>query len=176
MKIDEKSIDSAIENAFKTSENFCTWILGHTKFAKKNMSYHWSRSDHPWGKVTAELVNPDSNTIQTITRECETDILVVFEDLNENSKVAIHIENKLANGKFEEYQPELYGPRAKQWIGLPKYKSYTDFATILIAPKSFHDKNLARSNTFDSFISYEELAQHVELINRYMCDLHNRAA
>jgi len=155
MKLNENDLDKILENRFKNSELFSTWFLSKTKFSKLTPRYKWSRSDNPWGRFTVEIVNEDTGKKEVITRDSETDILVVFESEKEN--IALHIENKLANGKFTQYQPELYSKRAKAWCNNNKYGNYSDFETILVAPVKFYKNNFLASQHFDKFVSYEEI-------------------
>ncbi len=78
---------------------------------------------------------------------------MVFETEGK-SNIALHIENKLANGKFTQYQPELYGERGKLWLNTEKYGNYSDFETVLVAPIEFYANNLEASQCFDKFVSY----------------------
>src|SRR5438067_1060925 len=135
----EKDLDRALEAAFKHSETFSDWFLRQTKFAELGAAYSWSRSNYPWGKVTLEVTNPETGEPEVISREGETDVLVVFEARNQR-RVAVHVENKLANGKFMRYQSELYAARAEAWKGNALYGNYEDWETILLAPRSFHQR------------------------------------
>ena len=156
----EKALDKAIEDAFKTSHEFANWFLSKTKFADKAASYLWSRSDNPWGRIPLTIRNPKSDAVEEIIRESETDILVVFQT-NDFIRFALHIENKLAGGKFTPLQPELYAERAKLWLQNPKYKEYTDYETVLLAPIHFHEKWIHESKKFGCYISHEDIAKHV---------------
>ncbi|MCP4397702.1 MAG: hypothetical protein GY801_10435, partial [bacterium] len=51
-------------------------------------TYKWSRSDHPWGRFSFEIENPETGEVESITRDSETDVLVVFEDEKKNSVVS----------------------------------------------------------------------------------------
>jgi hypothetical protein len=157
----EKQLDAEINNQFKSSPEFTKWFLSKTKFANKNATYYWSRSDHPWGKVPLDIKNPETGENEQIIRESETDILVVFETENKD-RFALHIENKLSNGHFTTYQPELYSERAKLWRKNPKYKNYTDFETVLIAPNAFYERCLNKgAKEFNQYISHEEISRFI---------------
>jgi len=164
-KITEKILDGAIEEEFKTSHQFVTWFLGKTKFSDTSATYHWSRSDYPWGRIPVTIRDPKTGLEKKIIRDSETDILVVFES-KDKKRFALHIENKLANGSFTEYQPELYSQRAKMWLGKKKYCSYTDYETILIAPQQFYDRWTQESQLFDKFISHEDISEYIPIFHQ----------
>jgi len=153
----EKDFDQAIDDAFKKSKVFSQWFLKKTKFANENASYLWSRSDNPWGRFTITITNSETGIEEEVTRDSETDILVVYENADGN-RFALHIENKLANGKFTEYQPESYAFRAEKWKNQEKFGNYNDFETILISPLEFYRRNFDAANVFDRFVSYEEIS------------------
>ena len=153
----EKDLDQILDKGFINSSSFAKWFLSKTRFSKLNATYKWSRSDHPWGRVPLEVINPLTGENETVIRESETDVLVVFET-EDNRSIALHIENKLADGTYTQYQPELYGERAKLWLNTEKYSNYSDFETVLVAPIEFYANNFKESQCFDKFISYEEIA------------------
>lgn len=159
-KLSEKYLDKAIDDAFKNSVAFTNWFLSKTKFADQNASYIWSRSDHPWCRMKILIQDIETGLEREEERDCETDILVVFETENK-TRFALHIENKLADGHFTQYQPEMYAQRAALWQGQDKWQNYSDFETILIAPTVFFEKNKASAEVFDRFISYEEIAEFI---------------
>lgn len=158
----EKELDAALENAFKCDIEFTRWFLSKTKFADRCATYLWSRSDNPWGKVRYTAMNPETGMGEASLKECETDVLVVLEAGNDE-RLALHIENKIATGKFTALQPELYHLRAEQWKGNPKYQSYTDFDTVLVAPRRFQERNEAQAGLFGCFIAHEEVAEYIPL-------------
>jgi len=161
-KVTEKDLDSTIELAFKNSPLFTKWFLSRTKFSEENATYYWSRSDNPWGVVPVTVQNPETGAEEIIKRESETDILVVFET-DTKKRFALHIENKLANGHFTPFQPELYAKRAQLWLSNPKYREYTDFETVLIAPSVFYDRCIDGATEFDCFISHEDISEYIPL-------------
>ena len=164
-KVTEKALDGAIEEKFKTSHPFVTWFLGKTKFSDTHATYHWSRSNNPWGRVAVTIQDPKTGLKKKIVRDSETDILVVFES-KDKERFALHIENKLANGSFTEYQPELYSQRARTWLRNEKYCSYTDYETILIAPQKFRDRWTKESQLFDQFISHEDISKYIPMFHQ----------
>ena len=159
--MDEKTLDKAFDLAVRESADFATWLVSHTKFRGLGARYHWSRSDHPWGRFDWEVTDPATGAKRIEKRDSETDILVVFELPGTRQRFALHVENKLASGSFTEYQPEMYAMRAKAWLGQPKYGSYTDFETLLIAPRGFAEKFPRECGIFDRFIPHEEIARFV---------------
>lgn len=104
------------------------------------------RSDHPWYR--SKLTGKDS----------ETDILIVLKNRATEGVFALHVENKLAGGKFEPNQPETYKSRAQDWIGLKKFGAYLDYETILIAPAEFIERNAQEASHFDRRIHHEAIA------------------
>lgn len=165
----EKQLDAALDAAFKEQPDFVQWFLSKTKFSGRGATYFWSRSDHPWGTINYTATNPETGQLETSRKESETDVLVVLKALD-GEAVALHIENKVGSGKFTVLQPELYRPRAEQWMGNPKYQSYTDFQTVLVAPRLFHDRNRTQAELFDCFIPHEEIAGFVSLFGQIESD------
>ncbi len=163
----EKDLDQILDNAFRNSNAFTQWFLSKTRFSKLTARYKWSRSDHPWGQVPLKVVNPETGKEEIIVRECETDILVIFES-DEGLTFALHIENKLANGKYTQYQPDLYSERAKLWMNDEKYGNYSDFETVLVAPIEFYTRTFEASQPFDKFVSYEEVALLLPEFSTYL--------
>ena len=151
----EKQIDPIIEKAFNDSPKFINWFLSKTKFSGSETKCVWSRSDHPWGRFTFDIKDPNTGKISEITRDSETDVLIVLEDTS-GKRFAFHIENKLAQGHFTLYQPDMYKMRAESWLENEKYGNYNEFETILFAPIAFYKNNIDVAKPFDRFISYEE--------------------
>jgi hypothetical protein len=156
----EKDLDLALENAFKESPEFASWFLRRTKFSDIDAHYHWSRSDHPWGRIALDWTNPETGVQEVVIKESETDVLVVYMN-KDGTTYALHIENKKKDGKFEPLQPDMYPYRARQWLGNPKYCSYTDFQTVLVAPKEFYERNKSDADKFDCYVSYEDIAERI---------------
>ena len=93
--------------------------------------------------------------------QSETDILVVLEDVATGERFAIHIENKLANGKFGTKQPELYHERGKDWRHMAKFSNYDDYEVILIAPHFFFDRYPGQSKLFHRYVPHEDIAKFI---------------
>ncbi len=160
MKFTEKELDTVLNNALATNTDFLKWFLEQTKFKSECYKYLWSRSDHPWGTINFERFDTLTSRVVFEKRQSETDILVVLEDQG-GGKVALHIENKLSDGHFTEYQAEMYSQRATQWMNKDKYKNYTDFQTILVAPLFFYKCNIGKAKLFDCCISHEDISEHL---------------
>jgi hypothetical protein len=161
--VTEKQLDIALENEFKTNPVFCRWFLDHTKFSKQEANYYWSRADHPWGRFPYTANDPATGTLETVIREGETDVLVVFET-SDRRHVALHIENKVGAGRFTALQAELYSQRAAHWLRNPNYGNYSEFETVLIAPRVFFERNRALIDRyFDRYISHEDISAFIPL-------------
>lgn len=160
--VTEKDLDLALETAFKECPEFAHWFLQRTKFSDLNAQYHWSRSDHPWGRITLNWKNPETGQQEVVVKESETDVLVVLKR-QDDSTFALHIENKKKDGKFESLQPDMYPYRARQWLGNPKYCSYNDFQTVLVAPKEFYKRNTSEAVKFECYVPHEEIAEHIAI-------------
>lgn len=159
--MNEKTLDTAFENGLRNSPEFVKWLLSHTKFCGSHARYDWSRSDHPWGRVLLRVENPMTGITESVTRESETDILVVFEEMDTAKRFALHVENKMAGGSFTKYQPESYRVRAEKWLDDSKYGSYSDFETMLIAPTSFTARFPSACRIFDRFVSHEDIGRFI---------------
>jgi len=160
----EKDLDLALEGAFKGNAAFTEWFLDKTKFQGQLASYLWSRSDNPWGRFEFPELNLKTGTHEIVFKEGETDVLVVFQTLDEK-RFALHIENKLASGHFTPSQPELYAARAAFWQGKPQYRSYQEWETVLVAPNAFFQRCKTEATKFHRFVSHEEIAAHIPLFS-----------
>ena len=163
----EKDLDKVLDAGFRHSEVFSNWFASKTRFSNLGASYSWSRSDHPWGRFTFEVEHPETGELESITRDSETDVLVVYEGIKGN-RIAFHIENKLANGKYTPYQPIFYAQRADAWLDNDKFGNYSDYETVLVAPIEFYSNNFAESQIFDKFISYEEIGLLLPEFSEYL--------
>lgn len=161
----EKDLDQALEKALRDDDaSFLRWFVSKTKFKDAEPEYAWSRSDHPWCEVELNVENPETGDPEMLKRQGETDVLVVFRTAG-GRRVALHVENKLASGRFTKHQPELYAVRAEKWLGEEKYGCYTDWDTVLLAPLSFLKKHSKEAQKFGAAISHEEVAQYVPAFN-----------
>lgn len=157
--VTEKQLDRAMDSTLQQDAEFARWLLARTKFADRDAKYFWSRANHPWGTIDFRQTDTDGR-VEIIRKECETDVLVVFLASN-GERLALHIENKLGSGKFTDLQPQMYRPRAEQWLGKDKYQNYTDFQTVLVAPNAFRERNANQVAMFDVFVSHEDIAAYI---------------
>jgi len=81
-------------------------------------------------------------------------------------RLALHIENKLASGRFTPFQPEVYAARAERWIRDPSYGNYDEWDTVLLAPLSFRRRYAAIAQRFGTFIAHEEVVDYVPSFRR----------
>jgi hypothetical protein len=93
-------------------------------------------------------------------------LLVFAFSTQPSRRFALHIENKLAAGKFTNYQPDLYSARAKLWMRKEKYRDYEDWDTILLAPTSFFRNYETEARKFGAFISHEDVAEFIPLFRQ----------
>ena len=91
----------------------------------------------------------------------ETDVFLVCEA--ESVRFALHIENKPARGVLRLEQGAAYRPRAAFKAFDPAWLNYSDFETILMAPKIFIEANLESAGQFDRCITYEDVGLFVPL-------------
>ncbi len=156
----EKELDLAFEKAISGNEEFRRWFLSRTQLGSAYPDLVWSRADHPWGKVKVLLPNLASGALEMIEREGETDVLLVFKGAG-GKRAAFHVENKRSSGSFTPHQPEVCAARADHWVGNPSYGGYQVWETVLLAPRSFYERNLADARKFQTFISYEDVAAFI---------------
>lgn len=64
------------------------------------------------------------------------------------------------------FWPKSGRSRFLQWKGNPKYQSYSDYQTVLIAPIQFLVRNQSQAANFDCFISHEEIADLIPLFGQ----------
>jgi hypothetical protein len=160
MTLSEDALCGAFANKLVESPAFVAWLLRRTKFKQYAQSArllheeqsirpakHWWR--HWWCKV------PELNA------ESETDIFLVFECIDTKLRFSLHVECKLANGKFMARQPEAYSFRGRHMSGKPKYLNYKDFETMLIAPESFRALYRMDCDLFDRYLSFKDLSEFV---------------
>lgn len=161
LAITEKQLDHDIEKAFKESPAFARWFLDRTKFRGRNGVDRHSRSDNPWSRQRHTVDDETTGEPKEVIRDSETDILVIFEDVDDHTHFAIHVENKLGHGHFTWMQPEFYHQRAQHWAGNPKFLGYTDYTVVLIAPREFHNRCQSECAKFDMYVPHEEIAEFI---------------
>jgi hypothetical protein len=156
----EKELDLAFKNAICGNDEFRQWFLSNTRLGGAYPRLVLSRADHPWCKAKLFLPNPTSGALEMVRRDGETDVLLVFEGAG-GKRAAFHVENKRSSGSFTLHQPEGYAARAAHWIGKPRYGGYHEWETVLLAPRSFYERNLADARKFQTFIPYEAVAAFI---------------
>ena len=156
----EKQLDEALKSALMNRPDFSRWFLGKTRFGSEDAHCVFCRADHPWSSVSISLPDEGTNERTTLRKECETDVLVVFET-PDGRRLAVHIENKRVGGSFTPYQPELYQARKDQWKERERLGGYTEATTVLVAPTDFIAKNRDSVGHFDAHVSHEEIAAFV---------------
>jgi hypothetical protein len=161
MKQSEDALCRLLANRVRNSVEFREWLLGWTKFHGRSV-----RLLDEEQKVGRPKVNSDNwwrhwwRKIPELSQERETDIFLVFEDLSDGLRFALHIENK-QDAKFAPGQAEDYEPRARWMMGLPRYLNYRDFQTMLIAPASFRQMNQQKADLFHCYVSYEDIGRFI---------------
>lgn len=160
MRISEVELDHAFADAL-LDRDVQRWLLSGSRFARfadtarllheeaagARRAKHWWK--HWWIKL-------DDGS------ESETDVFAVFE-ASTGMRFAFHIENKPIDGKLLFEQAAGYRRRAIQCARTPKWLSYHDFETILIAPGEFVGRHPDCVAQFDRAISYEEISSFVPL-------------
>jgi hypothetical protein len=76
-----------------------------------------------------------------------------------NTRFALHVENKI-DAPFAPYQAEDYSLRAAHMRN-NRWVPYSDWTTLLIAPRRYVNRNASSSGQFDTVLTYEEVASHV---------------
>ena len=158
IKINEGQLDQAFAEAFEQSAAMQIWLLEDGRFARfsKNAKLladeqaaarkpdvaHWSR--FWWCSL------PDGS-------QSETDLFFVFDA--QGYRFALHIENKPPSGYLSLEQASGYRRRATFKANTPRWLSYVDFETILLAPEGFIETNREAARQFDRTISYESAAR-----------------
>ena len=160
----EAELDSVLANALSSDQQFAAWFLERTKFRGQLTRCVFCRSDNPWSTVTLEHPDAITGELKTLSKECETDILAVYETFD-GRRLGLHIENKLVSGSFTNLQPELYAARIAQWQGRPKLGNYSEGTTVLVAPEVFFHRNQASSTIFESFVSHEDIGAFLPLFS-----------
>jgi hypothetical protein len=158
----EKDLDRALETALRVDNGFREWFINKTKFKEDSPKWIWSRSDNPWCSVKLSLPNDQTGETEIVERQGETDVLFVFVFENHpEHRLALHIENKLASGKFTRFQAEVYRARAAKWVGDVRYGNYEDWDSVLLAPMSFLRQHASVAQNFGTCIAHEEVAEYV---------------
>jgi hypothetical protein len=154
----EKQLDQDLDTALRNDARFLAWFVSRLSRGASYPIRHWSRANYAWGKVKVMLPNTTTGALEFVPREGETDVLLVLEGAD-GRRLGVHIENKLASGSFTPFQPEVCTARAEAWVGNPRYESYHEWETVLLAPQAFYDRNEPQARKFTTFISHEEVGK-----------------
>ena len=134
---------------------FRQWVLTRTKFFDRRdasllieeqsarPAKSWWR--HWWTRL------PDRS-------QSETDVFAVFQDQADEERFALHVECKMAAGKFMQNQAAQYQLRG-EFMKSNKWVPYSDFDTILLAPIAFAQAFPFETETFGAFIPFEDVAR-----------------
>ncbi|WP_448173933.1 hypothetical protein [Rhizobacter fulvus] len=158
----EKQLDQAFDAELRDNSAFLAWLTNRLAHGQTYSRWHWSRANYAWGKVKLLLPNHVTGALESVWREGETDVLVVLEGA-EGGRLGVHIENKRATGSFTPFQPDVCAARAEAWVGNPKYESYHQWETVLLAPRAFYKRNELEARKFTTFVPHEEVAPWVPL-------------
>ena len=162
MKLVEAQLDVVLAEALFDDGKFSRWFLERTRFAGQPAKCVFCRSDNPWCRVKLQMPNPVTGELEALSRDCETDVLAVFET-PEGRRLALHIENKVTGGSFTPHQPESYRERLSQWKGRERLGRYSDATSVLVAPQSFLEQHASGAQLFECRISHEELASKLSV-------------
>jgi hypothetical protein len=166
--ISELELDLAFAHKLTSSMEFCTFVLELTKFKDQTGNLILLNEEQAKAKPRKK---PDNWWRHWWCRledgsESETDIFVVFGFRDSERRVALHIEDKPPHGKFTQNQYLNYQRRAKFMANKSQFMNYSDFSTILLAPKRFFEENSDKVQHFDTLISYESVAQFIPLFRQ----------
>jgi hypothetical protein len=158
----EDDLCLAFANKISASPEFTAWVLSHTKFGEFGSRVRVLHNEQASIRPRKFWWRHWWCTIPELAEQRETDIFVVFEIVDtKQQRFALHIENKKGNGRFAEGQAEAYLFRAQHMMNRAEYLSYSDFATILIAPLVFRHSNAAKCALFDCHLTYEDIAKFI---------------
>ena len=162
MKLTEAQLDIALAEALFDDGKFSQWFLKQTRFAGESARCVFCRADNPWSDVKLEVPNPVSGELESLSKECESDVLAVYQTTDDR-RLALHVENKIAGGSFTPHQPELYQQRLQQWKNRSRLGNYSDATSVLVAPQSFYERYSEDAKKFECYISHEVLAFHLSI-------------
>jgi hypothetical protein len=157
----EDQLCAAFAEQVKENSAFAIWLLQRTKFASFSEGTRLLHEEQLAIRPRKQWWRHWWCHVPELEKDRETDIFMVFEKLSDRRRFALHIENKRDNYKFNEGQAAAYTPRAKHMSNKVEYLDYSDFATILLAPRSFRERFASDSALFEVFIAYEEVARFV---------------
>lgn len=162
----EKELDLVLASELENNAAFLEWFISHTKFFDRGARYSNCRTNHPWGTHPFPITDPVTGATETTMRQSETDVLLVLST-QDGRLLGVHIENKIGVGKFTARQPEMYPHRAAHWLGNAKYGNYSEFDTVLLAPRAFRERNESQAGNFGCFIAHEDVAQFIPMFRQW---------
>lgn len=162
MRLTEEQLDVVLAEAIFDGGKFSDWFFKRTRFVGESAKCVFCRSDNPWSRVKLQVVNPTTGDLEVISRDCETDVLAVYETADAR-RLALHIENKIAGGSFTAHQAESYQERLQQWRNRARLGRYDDATSVLVAPRSFYQQHIEAARKFECYISHEELSSKLSV-------------
>lgn len=159
----QDGLDEILANRLVESHEFRSWLLSRTKFAKL-----WS---HARMLVDEQAAARDGKLwwkswwcrVPQFDCDSGTPIFLVFEVENTNLRFALHI-HSLATGEFDHALGETTRARAVQMMRRERFLNYTDYETVLLAPKAIISD--PRTLAFDRRIPFETIAGFVPQFGR----------
>lgn len=131
----ERDMDIILAEEFQVSPAFANWFLSAKDCA-----------DCRSGKVLAVAVSKSDNL-------GESDLIVLFESVDAESRFALFIEDKI-DAPLQPEQLARYRKRAE--VG-QKQGSYSHFHVVLCSPEAY-PKTHIDAEGFDAYVSYESIA------------------
>lgn len=170
--ISEIELDRAFASKLASSPEFWVWVLDQTKFADCSHEAILLNKEQAQAKPRKKTENWWRHWWRKLEdgTESETDIFVVFGFPDSTRRIALHIEDKPPHGRFTRNQYLNYRKRGDFMAGQPDYMNYTDYATILLAPKRFIDEHSKEANHFDCRISYESVAEVIPVFGQSLTE------
>ncbi len=142
----------------RASPSFAEWLLGRTKFASVASSARLLAEELEKRKAVKWWRNWWAS-VDEVNRQSETDILLLFGIGDGPDRFALHIEAKV-DAVFSPFQPQDYAVRGRHMATNPRLL-YSDFDTIIIAPRKYLEKYPVECAHFGSSISFDEIAAHI---------------
>lgn len=127
----EAALNAILAKELATNEQFAHWFLRQTRFSGEEARCVEVRANNPWSSVRLRVSSP-TGTVEDVVRDAETDVLAIYATFD-GRRLGVHIENKLAAGRFTLYQPETYRERLNQWRRHPKLGMYVEATSVLVA-------------------------------------------
>ena len=160
LSLTEASLDRELAAALRGDLVFARWFLDRTRFRSESFLRVECREDNPWSDVVTEVRDEATGALKVVKKGRETDVLAIYQT-SDGRRLALHVENKLGNGLFTPHQAESYSARLSQWQMREKLGMYVEATSVLVAPKAFYDRNTDKAQLFESYISHEDISQHI---------------